>query len=254
MFKIAEGTKKVLSITITVSALAVLFAFFYYRNINSSRDPRITKAIKYMALYETESAGRDIAAAFPLLDSAFIVFNSLPDYTGSFEKGVIYNNKCSNLLLTALYDSASGVIEKNTLLDLAGKYCDSSIMVYQRWLSDWGQLPEGEILSRIKTYMKEDDPAFREYNFKKILNRRVKYISEAQIETPRRLSVSLTNKGTIFRHMLMPDSAAVYYDQALRLWKHNRTAISNISVLMGGDPVKPTVIESLFPPDKKMQN
>lgn len=254
MFKIAEGTKKVLSITLTVSALAVLFAFFYYRNINASQDPRILKAIKHLAQYEKESAGLDISASFPLLDSAFRVFNSLPDYTDSFEKGVIYNNKCSNLLLTAMYDSVPGVIEKSSLLDLAGRYCDSSIMVYQRWLSDWEQLPEEEILMRIKPFMKEDDPAFSEYNFKKILNRRVKYISEAQIETPRRLSVSLTNKGTIFRHRMMPDSAAVYYDRALRLWKHNRTAISNISVLMGGDPVKPTVIESLFPPNKKMQN
>lgn len=254
MFKIAEGTKVVLTITLTVSALAVLFAFFYYRSLNSAQDPRTDKARRYLARYDKEPSGPDRSESFSLLDSAFLIFSALPDYSGSFEMGVIYNNKCSNLLIAAMYDSSLGMIEKNTLLDLAGTYCDSSIMVYQRWLSEWEKLSEEEILNRIKPFMKEDDPAFRGYNFKRILNRRVKYISEARHETPRRLSVSLTNKGTIFRHRLMPDSAAAYYHQALLLWKDNRIATSNVSVLMGGDPVKPSVIESLFPPDKKKQN
>lgn len=254
IFKITEGTKAILTITLSVSAVAVLFAFFYYRSLNASQDPRIEKAVKYLALYDEEAARPDSKADFSLLDSAFVVFSSLPDYLNSFEKGVIYNNKCSNLLLIAMYDSAKGEIEKNTLLDLAGIYCDSSIMVYQRWLSEWAKLSEEEIVCRMKPLLRKDDPAFREYNFKRIFNRRVKYMSEAQIETPRRLSVSLTNKGTIFRHRLMPDSAAACYGRALQLWRNNRIAISNLSVLMGGDPVKPTIIESLFPPDKKNPN
>lgn len=254
MFKFSEGTKVVLAITVIVSFLAVLFAFLYYRNINASQDPRIEKAVKYLSRYDKESAGGDITAAFHLLDSAFVVFSSLPDYTDSFEKGVIYNNKCSNLLLTAMYDSTLGLNEKKTLLDLAGSYCDSSILVYQQWLSEWEKLSVEEILYRLKPVMQKDDPAFKGYNFKKIFNRRIKYITEAQVETPRRLSVSLTNKGTIFRHRLMPDSAAACYGRALDLWKNNRIATSNISVLMGGDPVKPTIIESLFPPDKKNSN
>jgi len=49
---------------------------------------------------------------------------------------------------------------------------------------------------------------------------------------------------------MFPDSAFVYYQDALSLWKDNRTAESNLSVLLGGEPVKPNLIESLFPPDK----
>ncbi len=80
--------------------------------------------------------------------------------------------------------------------------------------------------------MKENDPAFSGYNFKRVFSRRIKNMVAAQIETPRRLSVSLSNKGTIYRHMLKPDSALLYYQQALSLWKDNRTAKSNLSVLM----------------------
>jgi hypothetical protein len=99
--------------------------------------------------------------------------------------------------------------------------------------------------------MNIDDPAFSGYDFKKILARRIKNITDARIETPRRLSVSLSNKGTLYRHMLKPDSSLICFREALSLWKDNRIANSNLNVLMGGDPVKPTIIESLFPPDKK---
>ncbi|MFN2313767.1 MAG: tetratricopeptide repeat protein, partial [Bacteroidales bacterium] len=68
---------------------------------------------------------------------------------------------------------------------------------------------------------------------------------------PRRLSVSYTNKATAYRHMMMQDSALVWYDRALALWKDNRTAESNLSVLLGGEPVKPGIIKTLFPPDRK---
>jgi hypothetical protein len=50
--------------------------------------------------------------------------------------------------------------------------------------------------------------------------------------------------------MMMPDSSFVLFKKALLLWEENRTAKSNLSVLYGGDPVKQSIIESLFPPDK----
>jgi len=78
-------------------------------------------------------------------------------------------------------------------------------------------------------------------------------IVAAQIETPRRLSVSLSNKGTIYHHMMKPDSSLTCYQLALSLWKDNRTAKSNLNVLMGGEPIKPSLIELLFPPDKNIK-
>lgn len=250
IFIITKGTKVILAITFSVSVAAVIFAFFYYRSINNSQDPRIKEAREFLLLYDKISGRINSFEAFPLLDSAHAVFQSLPDYESSFENGLIYNNKCSALMLMAIYDSTIPGPEKSNLLDLSMKYCDSSIFIYTRWISDWDSLSPEAIAERIRPFMKVEDSAFSAYNFKRIFSRRIKNITMAQVETPRRLSVSLSNKGTIYRHMLKPDSSLVCYRQALALWKDNRTAKSNLNVLLERDPVKPSIIESLFPPDK----
>jgi len=250
IFIISKGTKVIFTITFSVSLLAVAFAFFYYRNLNRSEDPRIQNAKKWLAEYDKVSGGVNTYTAFPLLDSAFAVFRSLPDYRSSFETGLIYNNKCSGYLLLAIYDTSVTESEKSHLLAQSMIYCDSSISNYRNWLKEWAGLSPVTIAEKIMPFMKESEGAFKGYNYNKILSRRVKNITSAQTETPRRLSVSLTNKGTIYRHLMMPDSALQYYKEALSLWVDNRTAKSNLSVLIGGSPVKPTLIQSLFPPDK----
>ena len=253
IFKIGRGTKTILLITSSVALTTFIFAFFYYRSINRSEDPRILKAREFLIAYDKISGNSDISETFPLLDSAYMIFKSVPDYRFSFEPGVIYNNKCSSLLLKSVYDATVKEVEKQMLLNLSMKYCDSSIYAYKRWIDEWMALTPDEIRDRLEPLMKRDDPAFSGFNFEKIFERRVKNIILAKTETPRRLSVSLTNKGTIYRHMLKPDSSVVLFKQALELWKENRTAESNLSVLYGGDPVKPSVIESLFPPDKNKE-
>ena len=250
VFSISTGTKKILAITISVSVMAILFAFIYYHTLNNWEDPRIIKAREILSEYENIAGSAQPAGAFPLLDSAFAIFSSLPDYNCSFEKGVIYNNKSSGLLLAAIYDSGISGEEKSNLLALSIIFCDSSIIQYRRWLDEWEDLSSDDIAERLGQFMKEEDPAFRGLNFKRIFSQRIKNIVTAQIETPRRLSVSFTNKGTIFRHMMEPDSSLAYYRMALELWEQNRTAKSNLNVLMGGEPIKPKLIESLFPPDK----
>lgn len=152
--------------------------------------------------------------------------------------------------MAAIYDSTISSGEKSKLLDLSMRYCDSSIIVYKNWISVWEKLSATDIADRIRPLVNEKDRYFEGLNFRRIFEKRVKDLITAQVETPRRLSVSLSNKGTIYRHLLKVDSALVYYQQALAIWKENRTAKSNLSVLMGGEPVKPTIIESLFPPDK----
>ena len=249
IFRITRGTKVIITITFSVALAASLFAVLYYSGINRSEDPRILKAREYLLEFEKIPGISDPGAAFPLLDSAFRIFSSLPDYKNSFETGVIYNNKCSSLLMKALYDSTISSTERNTLLDLSLKYCDSSILTYNRWIEEWGVLTPQEITEKLTPLMPNDDPALT-HNFKRIFERRVKNLLLAQIETPRRLSVSLTNKGTIYRHLMKPDSSLLFYREALLLWKDNRTVKSNLNVLTGGDPLKPSVIESLFPPDK----
>lgn len=251
IFKISQGTKKILAITISVSLLAIIFAFFYYRGMNRSEDPRIMEAKELLLDYEKLSRGITGTGAFYILDSAFAIFSSIPDYAGSYEKGVIYNNKCSGIMLNAIYDSDTIEGEKRQLLAMAMEYCDSSIFIYKRWLDEWEGLSPEEIAIKLEPKMNADDPAFNGFNFSRIFKRRVKNIVDAQYETKRRLSVSYTNKGTIFRHLNEPDSALVYVRMALSLWADNRTAESNLSVLMGGEPLKPELIESLFPPERK---
>jgi len=248
---ISPGTRKLLAITFSVALLAVVFAFFYYRGINRSEDPRVAKAREYMADYDRLSGGTESVALFFMLDSAERIYRRVPGYGSSYENGVIYNNRGSSLLLKALYDSSLTSTEKVTLLELSVSYCDSAVTTYRNWLDQWDPLTEEVVSERLKEQMSESDPAFAGLNFSRLLKKRVKDIMLARVETPRRLSVSYTNKGTAYRHLMMPDSALMYYEKALAIWKHNRTAGSNLSVLLGGEPVKPGIIESLFPPDRK---
>ncbi len=250
IFIVTKGTKVILAITFSIAILAITFAYFYYRGINNSEDPRTVKAREHLMHYEKKSGRINSFELFPYLDTAYAIFRSYPDYESSYEIGLIYNNKCSAFLLNAMYDSTVHEAERNNLLSLSIKYCDSSIANYQKWIKEWENLTPELIADRIDPFMKKDNPAFRGYNFKRIFARRVENIVTAQIETPRRLSVSLTNKGTIYRHRMKPDSALIFYQQALSLWKDNRTAKSNMNVLLGGEPVKPSLIESLFPADK----
>ena len=247
---ISPGTRKILAITLSVALAAVIFAFFYYREVNRSEDPRVARAREYMAEYDRLSGGTESYALFHLLDSADLIYRSVPGYGLSFERGVIYNNKGSSFLVKALYDSSLTESGKVAFLELSVTYGDSAIKVYRNWLDEWEDLSEEEIASRLMSEMSETDPAFAGLNFNSIFRKRVKDMMLARVETPRRLSVSYTNKGTAYRHMMMPDSALLWYEKALAIWKHNRTAESNLSVLLGGEPVKPGIIESLFPPDR----
>lgn len=251
IFIISRGTKVVLLITFLVSVIAVLTALFYYGGINRSEDPRIETARNILVRYDALPYGYDLTGKLKLLDSAGSVFRSYPDYENSFETGLILNNKSSAFLVSALYDTSVTSSEKDILLGFAMTYADSSIAVYRRWLGEWGHLGKKDVERRIRMEMLPSDRAFEGRNYGKLIARRVENQMTAQMETPRRLSVSLSNKGIIYRHIQKYDSAAGCFTEALTLWKNNRVAKSNFNVLMGGDPVKPGIIESLFPPDRK---
>jgi len=251
IFVISPGTRKLLLITSSVAVVAVLFAIFHYRGINRSEDPRVAHARQLMSEYERLSGGTGSYDFFYLLDSAEAIYERIPGYDRSFERGVIFNNRCSGLLVMAIYDSLLNDSLRRSLIDLSMTWCDSSITAYLAWKDEWGSLSEDEVEQKLGISMSTDDPAFAGYRFRSIFGKRVDDIMLAQLEIDRRLSVSYTNRATAFRHLMMQDSAYHYYQKALALWSHNRTAESNLSVLMGGDPVKPGIIESLFPPDRK---
>jgi hypothetical protein len=251
LFVISAGTRKLLVITSSVAVIAIVFAIFHYRGINRSEDPRVSRARQMLADYDRMAGGTNSYHFFPLLDSASAIYKSVPGYVNSFERGVILNNKCSALLLMAVYDSTLSDSIKRSLIDLSMVYCDSSIAIYREWKDEWGNLTEETVKQKLEPSMRSDESAFEGYNLERVLGKRVDDIMLAQVEIDRRMSVSFTNRATAFRHLMMQDSALSYYQKALSLWNQNRTAESNLSVLMGGELVKPGIIESLFPPDRK---
>lgn len=250
MLLVSRGTRVVILVTVSISVLTAGVAYLYYGAVNRYEDPRILAARHILSSYDNLPQQVDLIERFHLLDSAASVFKSIPDYAHSYEMGIVLNNKASALILEALYDTAVSIAEKETQLEWALVYVDSSITLYRSWMSEWTHLTKAEVEKRVRTSMHPGDPAFKGLSMERLISRRVKSQLTAQIETPRRLSVSLSNKGIIYRHLKDYEASANCFAQSLALWKHNRVAKSNLSVLMGGKPVKPGIIESLFPPDR----
>jgi tetratricopeptide (TPR) repeat protein len=251
LFKISKGTRVVFGITLGICGTAILVAALYYRGINRSEDPRILPVRELVQKGEELSAARKAPEAFLVFDSALQLLRSIPGYGQSYETGVILNNACSAWLLSGLYDSTLTDREKTQMLHTARLLADSSIRIYQAWIETWSGLSEDQIRIKTVPFFNPDDTAFTGKDPHRIAKKRIRDLQSAQKETPRRLSVSLTNLGTIHRHLNQPDSALVCLTRALELWPENATAKSNLNVLKGGAPVKPSIIRSLFPPDKK---
>ncbi len=137
---------------------------------------------------------------------------------------------------------------------MAKKNLDSSIVIYNTWLEKYGALPEEELFNYVRPFFPENDKAFKGRSYKKILQKRVDDLILAQKETPRRLSVCYTNLGIVLRHQYKQNEAVDNYIKAIKLWKDNFTARNNFNVLMGKPPRDRSIINQLFPPDKKNFN
>ena len=131
---------------------------------------------------------------------------------------------------------------------------DSSIVIYNRWMDSYRELSEEELSEIIIPFFPENDVAFKGKNYRKVLRKRVDDLVLARKENPRRLSVCYTNLGTILRHQYKQSEAVENYIKAIELWKDNYTARNNFNVLMGKPPKDRSVINKLFPPDKKNFN
>jgi tetratricopeptide (TPR) repeat protein len=194
-----------------------------------------------------------LSSALPLLDSIEIILVKTPGYIESFEPGIVYNDRGSAYLSIALYGSKDST-EKSGLLELAEKNIDSAIVIYNSWLDKNSTLSKEELSENIKPFFAENDVAFNERHYSKILKKRAEDLVLAQKETPRRLSVCFTNLGIVQRHQYKQDEAVESYITALKLWKDNFTARNNFNVLMGKPPKDRSIIDQLFPPDKNKYN
>ena len=82
------------------------------------------------------------------------------------------------------------------------------------------------------------------------IKKRITEITEAQTETKRRLSVSYTNLGLVYRQQLKYEDAVLSYQKAIENWDRNLTAENNLNKLLGRPEKKRNLIQKLFPPER----
>jgi tetratricopeptide (TPR) repeat protein len=253
IFTISSQTKKILIGIFIIVGTSFLAAYIYYKDKNNAEDPRIVQT-KYMFRQFGELMKvNEFSSALPLTDTIISVLVSVPGYMESYEPGIVYNNKGSAYLSMALYENKDSS-ERARLLELAKKNIDSSIVIYNSWQDKYSTQSKDELFDYIKPFFPQNDEAFKGKNYKKILQKRVDDLILAQKETPRRLSVCYTNLGIVLRHQYKQNEAVENYIKAIKLWKDNYTARNNFNVLMGKPPRDRSIINQLFPPDKKNYN
>ncbi len=248
------GTKKVLAVTLTITATIIIGSYFYYEDANSAEDPRIMPAKILFLKYDKELESDEYVQALSLLDTILDIYRDTPGYESSYEIGVLLNNKATvylveletDLLTEKNIDQAA----MNKILLAAADYTRQAIDIYEKWLADMGNLSKEQIKTRISPFFNADDPAFAGMNIDKVLKKRIKSIQDAQIETSRRISVSLTNMGMINRYLGELEEARKNYEKAISLWDRNYTAQDNLNILLNQPVKKRSMISRLFPPER----
>jgi tetratricopeptide (TPR) repeat protein len=235
---------------VCITTTGFLVAYFYYNSKNKAEDPRVIGARLKLMEFDQLMKQRKYPEALQILNTVNSTYENTTGYKGSFEFGVIFNNRGSAYLSKALYDSLTPDEEKETLLRLAEENVQKSIYIYKTWIDSVGSMTRDQIKDNISPSFSKNDPGLQERNIGRIIDKRVEDIVFAQTETPRRLSVSYTNLGIIQRHQFRQEEAAKSYTEAIKLWKDNFTARNNFNVLMGLPPEDRSIIEKLFPPER----
>ena len=147
------GTKKVLSIVITITATIFIGSYFYYDSINKAEDPRILPAKKLFLTYDKELESDEYVQALSLLDQMLAIYRSTPGYENSYEIGVLLNNKATVYLVeleTEILTTEN--FDKDALakpLAVAADYTNQAIAIYENWMKEMGSLSEEQIRERI---------------------------------------------------------------------------------------------------------
>jgi len=249
------GTKKVLSLVLTITATIFIGSYFYYGDINKSEDPRILPAKQLFQQYDKQLESDDYVQALSLLDQMLAIYRNTPGYENSYEIGVLLNDKATVYLVELETDllTENNEVDKsamNEMLSSAADYTNQAIIIYEKWLEDMGNLSKEQIEQRIRPFFKADDPALSHMNIEKVIKKRVNSLLDAQIETPRRISVSLTNLGMINRYRGDLEEAKANYEKAIALWDRNYTAQDNLAVLHNQPVPKRSMLTRLFPPER----
>jgi len=234
--------------------ITILLAYSHYRGKNLSVDPRIVPARKLYEGYNALAGSNDYAGVIRLLDTIAQIYSQYPHYRGSFETGVLENNRAAVYLTLGLtYDSLWSPyhhLGQDSLMVLGESAARKSIDIYENWLSVYAENEAGEIkeqvLANFEIGLNPDDPEAMEA----YVGNRVREIEDAIEEMPRRLSVSYTNLGLAYRFREDYQRAASCYQQAIDLWEDNLTAENNLNILLGEPMKKRNFIQKMFPKPK----
>ncbi|MFH1729142.1 MAG: hypothetical protein ABIA04_12075 [Pseudomonadota bacterium] len=238
------------SLIFIFSIIGLVIIYFYYESKNAYEDPRVFEARKLLSEYDKLINNKDYNLGFALLQKLEEIYLQYPSYSESYEIGIIYNNFASANLMLAIYEQKSEE-EKSEYLQKAHDFALKSIAIYVKWLKTYGEVAKNDIYNLIKGDFQPNDEAFKGKDIEKFRNKRIEEIEIAQVETYRRLSVSYTNLGMIQRHLLRHNDAIKSYSTALDLWEDNHTAKNNLRVLVGEEPIKRSIVDKLFPKDRK---
>lgn len=245
-----KKTRVLILILSTLFILTFIITRYYYEYQNRSIDPRIVEANLLYSQYNELAQSADYEAIFHLLDTIELIYKNIEHYADSYEVGVLYNNRAATYIAKALAVENNDSIVKDSLLVLGKKSAVKSIKIYTDWISKWNNKNKEEIKELLKPHFNKNDSVFKDKNINRFINRRAVQIKEAQVETPRRLSVSLTNLGIIYRHQEKYEEAVIQYIQALELWPDNLSAENNLNIIFDKPQKKPSILRRLFPKDR----
>ena len=239
-------SKKLLLPLILITGVIVASGYFYYRELNRAEDPRIIDARKKMTEYNKLMSENESGLALLVLDQVEDIYRNTSGYADSYELGVVLNNRGSVFLIKAETDMINEEKADTGSLALAEQYITSSIDVYTSWLEKIEPMEREEVYNMIWSFFPEDDPVFTNLDLEKIVEKRIDDIMVSKIETVRRLSVSYTNLGIVYRYKGNLEEAKVQYEKALELWSENHVAKDNLNQLFGLPPEKRNIIKQMF--------
>ncbi len=241
-------------VMIALSFIVIVVSYFYYKNINASKDPRVKQARELYEKYNNYAVQNDFENVFALLDSVEFIYKSVNHFSESFEVGVLYNNRAAAYLTMAIYESkpeAFILLSKNSLLNLAQESVQISIVIYENWLEKYSDKNSEHIEQILQNDYYIGLENYSEKEKEKFIKSRIQEIETAQYETERRLSVAYTNLGITHRHLEQFENAITNYQKAIELWDQNLTAENNLNILLGKPLTKRNLIQKLFPPKRK---
>lgn len=242
---------------LVVVVLGVIIARSYYGNMNQAVDPRISQARELYGHYDQLARGGNFHEIFKLLDSIEHIYDVTDHYRGSFETGVIENNRAAALLTIALYgDSISKdknpfyACESDSIVKMAEEHVLKAISIYNNWNLKYEGLDEREITFLLEAGFRDCFEDLEPDLVDGYLENRVREIVSALNENDRRLSVCHTNLGVIYRHQENYEDALKQYEMALELWDRNLDAENNLNKLLNKPLKKRNIIQKLFPPER----